>query len=107
MPIVEEDYLICWRRQRAVGRPRALIIGRSRMKPKQLRLPFDPATFPEEPLSRGKNARANKLAQQDRAFHDWYRFVLFRTRFATATKEQLREEVVVLHWPGRQSTRTL
>jgi hypothetical protein len=25
---------------------------------------------------------------------------LFRTRLATATKEQLREEVVVLHWPG-------
>jgi hypothetical protein len=26
---------------------------------------------------------------------------LFRTRLATATKEQLREEVVVLHWPGK------
>lgn len=26
---------------------------------------------------------------------------LFRTRFATATKEQLREEVVMLQWPGR------
>jgi hypothetical protein len=26
---------------------------------------------------------------------------LFRTRFATATKEQLREEVVVLRWPER------
>jgi DNA modification methylase len=26
---------------------------------------------------------------------------LFRTRLATATKEQLREEVVVLRWPGR------
>jgi hypothetical protein len=25
---------------------------------------------------------------------------LFRTRLATATKEELREEVVVLHWPG-------
>jgi len=25
---------------------------------------------------------------------------LFRTRLATATREQLREEVVVLHWPG-------
>jgi DNA modification methylase len=25
---------------------------------------------------------------------------LFRTRFATATKKQLREEVVVLRWPG-------
>jgi len=25
---------------------------------------------------------------------------LFRTRLATATKNQLREEVVVLHWPG-------
>lgn len=27
---------------------------------------------------------------------------LFRTRLATATKEQLREEVVLLRWPGRQ-----
>lgn len=26
---------------------------------------------------------------------------LFRTRFATATKEELREEVVVLRWPGQ------
>jgi hypothetical protein len=25
---------------------------------------------------------------------------LFRTRLATATKEQLREEVLVLRWPG-------
>ena len=28
---------------------------------------------------------------------------LFRTRLATATKEQLREEVVVLRWPGKTS----
>ena len=28
------------------------------------------------------------------------RIDLFRTRLATATKEQLREEVVVLGWPG-------
>jgi DNA modification methylase len=28
---------------------------------------------------------------------------LFRTRLATATKEQLREEVVLLEWPGRKS----
>lgn len=28
---------------------------------------------------------------------------LFRTRLATATKEQLREEVVVLRWPGYKS----
>jgi DNA modification methylase len=27
---------------------------------------------------------------------------LFRTRLATATREQLREEVVVLRWPGRK-----
>ena len=27
---------------------------------------------------------------------------LFRTRFATATKEQLREEVVILRWTGRK-----
>jgi hypothetical protein len=26
---------------------------------------------------------------------------LFRTRLSTAMKEQLREEVVVLRWPGR------
>jgi hypothetical protein len=26
---------------------------------------------------------------------------LFRTRLATATKEQLREEVVILRWPGK------
>jgi hypothetical protein len=25
---------------------------------------------------------------------------LFRTRFATATKKEMREEVVVLRWPG-------
>jgi len=29
---------------------------------------------------------------------------LFRTRMATATKEQLREEVVVFRWPGTQSS---
>lgn len=28
---------------------------------------------------------------------------LFRTRLATATKEQLREEVVILRWPGPAS----
>ena len=27
---------------------------------------------------------------------------LFRTRLATATREQLREEVVLLRWPGNQ-----
>lgn len=26
---------------------------------------------------------------------------LFRTRFATATKKEMREEVIVFHWPGR------
>ncbi len=30
---------------------------------------------------------------------------LFRTRLATATREQLREEVVVLRWPGRLKNR--
>jgi len=30
---------------------------------------------------------------------------LFRTRLATATKEQLREEVVILRWPGPTNTR--
>ena len=29
------------------------------------------------------------------------RIDLFRTRFATATQTELREEVVVLRWPGR------
>lgn len=29
---------------------------------------------------------------------------LFRTRLATATKEQLREEVVLLRWPGAKTT---
>lgn len=29
---------------------------------------------------------------------------LFRTRLATATKEQLREEVVILRWPGERAT---
>ena len=28
---------------------------------------------------------------------------LFRTRLATATKEQLREEVVVLRWPSSRA----
>ena len=28
---------------------------------------------------------------------------LFRTRLATATREQLREEVLVLHWPGTRA----
>lgn len=29
---------------------------------------------------------------------------LFRTRLATATGEQLREEVVLLRWPGSKTT---
>jgi hypothetical protein len=29
---------------------------------------------------------------------------LFRTRLATATKEQLREEVVLLRWPGENTS---
>jgi len=32
--------------------------------------------------------------------YELVRIDLFRTRLATATKEQLREEVVVLCWPG-------
>ena len=32
--------------------------------------------------------------------YELLRIDLFRTRFATATKEELREEVVVLRWPG-------
>lgn len=31
---------------------------------------------------------------------------LFRTRIATATKEQMREEVVLLRWPGRMPTKS-
>jgi DNA modification methylase len=32
--------------------------------------------------------------------YEWVRTDLFRTQFSTTTKEQLREEVVVLRWPG-------
>ena len=32
--------------------------------------------------------------------YELVRIDLFRTRMATATKAQLREEVVVLRWPG-------
>lgn len=35
--------------------------------------------------------------------YELIRVDLFRTRLATATKEQLREEVVVLQWPGRKN----
>jgi len=34
--------------------------------------------------------------------YELLRVDLFRTRFATATREQLREEVVVLRWPGEK-----
>lgn len=34
--------------------------------------------------------------------YEFVRTDLFRTRFSTATKEQLREEVIVLRWPGRK-----
>jgi len=34
--------------------------------------------------------------------YELMRIDLFRTRFATATKEQLREEVMVLQWPGKE-----
>jgi hypothetical protein len=30
---------------------------------------------------------------------------VFRTRLATATKERLREEVVILRWPGPRQRR--
>ncbi len=32
--------------------------------------------------------------------YELVRIDLFRTRLATATGEQLREEIVVLRWPG-------
>jgi hypothetical protein len=35
--------------------------------------------------------------------YELLRIDLFRTRLATATREQLREEVVVLRWPGRSA----
>ena len=35
--------------------------------------------------------------------YDVLRIDLFRTRFATATRAQLREEVVVLRWNGAQN----
>lgn len=34
--------------------------------------------------------------------YELVRIDLFRERFSTATKEHLREEVVVLHWPGHR-----
>lgn len=37
----------------------------------------------------------------ERLGYEHVRTDLFRTRLATATKEQLREEVVVLRWPGK------
>ena len=54
----------------------------------QLALAFSGASLPESPLgsiNRENNGRANKLDSQDRAFHDWYRFVLSypRTWFET------------------------
>lgn len=33
--------------------------------------------------------------------YELVRIDLFRTRFATATREELREEVVILRWKGR------
>jgi hypothetical protein len=33
--------------------------------------------------------------------YDVQRIDLFRTRFATATQEELREEVIVMRWPGK------
>jgi hypothetical protein len=47
--------------------------------PLQLRLPFAPAGFKKSSLTAGDsepNALMNKLDAGDRAFHDWYRFVL-------------------------------
>ena len=38
--------------------------------------------------------------------YDLVRIDLFRTRFATATRQQLREEVVILRWPGKDSRRS-
>ncbi|NOQ22243.1 MAG: DNA methyltransferase [Candidatus Aegiribacteria sp.] len=40
----------------------------------------------------------------DRQGYQVERIDLFRTRFATATKKELREEVVVLRWPGTTAT---
>jgi len=34
--------------------------------------------------------------------YELVRIDLFRTRFATATREELREEVIVLRWPGQK-----
>jgi hypothetical protein len=34
--------------------------------------------------------------------YELMRIDLFRTRYATATRDQLREEVVVLRWPGQK-----
>ncbi len=44
----------------------------------------------------------NLLAELAQALgYELVRIDLFRTRFATATKEQLREEVVILRWKGK------
>lgn len=43
----------------------------------------------------------------ERLGYEVVRIDLFRTRLATATKEQLREEVVVLRWPGPPPGRLL
>ena len=39
----------------------------------------------------------------DRLGYQVERIDLFRTRFATATQSELREEIVILRWPGQQA----
>lgn len=46
------------------------------VSPTQLRLGFANSEDQESPKTELSNGRANKLDPQDRAFHDWYRFVL-------------------------------
>ena len=48
--------------------------------------------------------RTGKLLAEiaQRLGYELTRIDLFRTRYATATKENLREEVIVLRWPGQE-----
>ena len=50
------------------------------------------------PTASGKSALAIEIAE--RLGYEVVNIDLFRTRLATATKEQLREETVILRWNG-------
>ena len=54
--------------------------------------------FPKQEFERVRSQILGEIAQS--LGYDLMGIDLWRTRIATATKEQLREEVVVLRWPG-------